>query len=142
MADGVVAADDNLIAFLQTVGDLLIIVVADADFHRHGFDVVAFDDKHHVHRLVFLIRFFVGFRGIGFAAGEPSRCARWHWSDAELVPLVLAAAVSLVGFGLSVRVVTLAMGAAMALVRVRVSIVALTDMPGRNDSPSVMRMRT
>ena len=38
--------------------------------------------------------------------------------------------------------VTLAMGTAMALVCVRVSISAVTDMPGRNASASVTRMRT
>src|SRR5579871_4501524 len=45
-------------------------------------------------------------------------------------------------FGLTTRVVTLAMGAAITLVRVRVSMVAFTDMPGRKSLVSVMRMRT
>src|ERR1017187_3928445 len=58
------------------------------------------------------------------------------------IELVFVPATVFLSFALSVRVVTLAMGAAMALVRVRVSIVALTDMPGRNESPSVSRMRT
>src|ERR1035437_3883107 len=60
----------------------------------------------------------------------------------ELVGTELVFAAPASFFTLSRRVVTLAMGAPMALVRVRVSIVALMDMPGRNWSPSVSRMRT
>src|ERR1700728_1466331 len=56
--------------------------------------------------------------------------------------LVLAGPVFISASGLMTRVVTLAMGTASALVRVRVSMVAVTDMPGRNSARSVKRMRT
>ena len=45
-------------------------------------------------------------------------------------------------FRFGTRVVTQAMGTPMTLVRERVSISAVTDMPGRKSSFSVKRMRT
>src|SRR5580692_8433003 len=56
--------------------------------------------------------------------------------------LVVAVPPVLVGPGLITRVVTLAIGTASTLVRVRVSMVAVTDMPGRNAASSEKRMRT
>ena len=105
-----ITAGDNFLAFLQAVGDFPVIVVADADFHRHHFHVVAFDDEHHVHRLVSVIRLFVGLVA--------------NWSRMSV------AAMALVGdanwfrgadfrrlFAFDTRVVTLAMGTASTLVR-------------------------
>src|ERR1700728_1057466 len=55
---------------------------------------------------------------------------------------VAAVPLDVAGSGLITRVVTLAIGTASTLVRVRVSMVAVTDMPGRNSARSVKRMRT
>jgi hypothetical protein len=91
--DGLVAAGNNLLAFLQSLGDFDIVVVTDAAFDGNLLDVIAFDDEDDFNRFGRFVR-FLGRDGIGGAG---------VWS-AMLFVLVL------VGAGLLVsgsRVVTL-----------------------------------
>ncbi len=69
MADGMIAPHDNFIAFLQTVGDLPVIVVTDANLDGNCFDMIFFDDKHDVHRLGQVGRLFVRLGGICAGSG-------------------------------------------------------------------------
>src|SRR5664280_1450602 len=95
----------------------------------------------------------MGFASLDFLSGLELVCAIVAGGLAlaiEVVAVVLAGAfvpetplvTALVSGSLGKRVVRLAMGTVRTLVRYRVSISAVTDMPGKNNSFSLIRMWT
>src|SRR5258707_8277879 len=69
VADGAVVAGNDLLAFGQAIGDFPIVVVANADFDRDHFGVVAFMDEDHLDGLGGLLGFRVAFGDVGSVGG-------------------------------------------------------------------------
>src|SRR6266487_4786669 len=59
--NGLVTAGYDLLTFLQAVGDLPVIAVADANLHRYLLHVIAFNHENHLRRFRRVFGFLLGF---------------------------------------------------------------------------------